>query len=176
MVSSHTLADHFSAEYSRGASADLGFSLWVVISSLCSALQALAAVVSLDSQLHSLNSGSPLGSTSLTSSTHSLEILKTVSWTILKELAFLVFFSLGFHCLVSSVLKLVSCILSGFVVVVVVVSGGRLNLVPVIPPEGEGGVLASVFLRALRVSPLHSQVRATCTNLFSLLEMFFSNK
>lgn len=42
----------------------------------------------------------------------------------------------AFHCLVSTVLKtVVSCVLSGFVaVVVVVVSGGKVKLVPVTPP------------------------------------------
>lgn len=74
----------------------------------------------------------------------------------------------------STVLKtVVSCVLIGFVAVVVVVSGGKVKLVPVTPPWGEAGILVCVFLRAPRWSRVQPG-KSHFTDLFSLLEMFFS--
>lgn len=132
-------------------------------------------MVSLDSQLYSLSSGPtslPLQTLSAVGNSQSskLDTLKAliVFLSLWDFIAFIILL------LVSSVLKTVaSRILSGVVVAVVTVSGGRVNLVPATPAWREVGVSTSASLRALWVTPVCSQVRAALQTFFSQLEMFF---
>lgn len=99
------------------------------------------------------------------------------SWTTLK--AWIVFLSLWDFIafitllLVFSVLKTVaSRISSGVIVTVVVVSGGRVNLVPATPTWLEVGVSMSTSLRALWVTPGCSQMRAASQTFFLYMKCF----